>query len=91
MKTKSEYADLDHDHPLSTRATLVELRLAALSLRAEHHECSRCHRNRATTLLKAHGGPIRFFCRTCRGDEAFDNTIRRQRDEAAMMRRRRER
>jgi hypothetical protein len=86
MKPPREFADLAHDHPLSTRATVIALRLAALALVTEHHECSRCHRNRATTLVKRDGGPIRLFCKSCRGEDAFEHEIRRQRELAATMR-----
>lgn len=77
MKTKPEFADLGHDHPLSTRATVMALHLAQLALKTEHHQCCRC-KERATTPVKRNGGPIQGFCEICR-QRALAATMRPRR------------
>ena len=86
---RPEYADLTRDHPRALSQTILDLKMAALSLIAEPRDCTRCGSRRATRIRKKGDGPIEVLCRDCREAIEFEDLIAEQRARADRMRPRR--
>jgi hypothetical protein len=89
MRPPYEYEHADdpaRQRPARVRATLRELRQAAVLVSTGDIPCERCQFRRAQTILKCGDGPIKRLCRLCKEDERVNQRVATQKTRAASMR-----